>query len=42
VPVLYLCAASLPGVGTLVSSTLGLQIVAHISAYFCDLVVYIM
>jgi hypothetical protein len=39
-PILYLRAALLPRVGTLVSSTLGLQIVVHISTCLCYLVVY--
>jgi hypothetical protein len=42
VHVLYLRAASLPRVGTPVSSALGLQIVAHISVCFCYLVVCIL
>jgi hypothetical protein len=35
VPVLYLRVVLLPGVGTPISSTLGLQIVVHISVHFC-------
>jgi hypothetical protein len=42
VSVLYLCASSLPRVGIPVSSTLGLQIVSHISVRFCYLVVFIL
>jgi hypothetical protein len=42
VSVLYLRVAFIPGVGTPVSSILGLQIFVHISACFCYLVVYIM
>jgi hypothetical protein len=42
VPVLYLRSSLLLGVGTPISSTLGLQIVVHISAHFCYLTIFIL
>jgi hypothetical protein len=42
VSVLYQLASFLSRVGTLVSSTLGLHIVVHISTRFCYLAIYIL
>jgi hypothetical protein len=42
VPVLYLRAALLLGLGSPVSSTLGVQIIVHIYARLCYLAFYIL